>query len=47
MGAMRSPMRRSEVPYLHQVLAHKGYSIHSIFPMDHGKSEASHVSPTI
>ena len=36
MGAMRSPMRRPEVPYLHQVLAHKGYPVHSIFPMDQG-----------
>lgn len=40
MGAMRSPMRRSEVPYLNQVLAQKGYPIHSLFPTNHGK-EAS------
>ena len=40
MGAMRSPMRRSEVPYLNQVLAHKGYPIHTLFPTSHG-NEAS------
>ena len=44
MGAMRSPMRRSEVPYLHQVLAHKGYSIHSIFPMDQGNQPTQPMS---
>lgn len=40
MGAMRSPMRRSEVPYLNQVLAHKGYTTHILFSTNHGK-EAS------
>ena len=35
MGAMRSPMRRSEVPYLNQVLAHKGYPVHTLFPTSH------------
>ena len=39
MGAMRSPMRRSEVPYLHQVLAHKGYPVHSIFPVNQRNEE--------